>query len=334
MRKFFSISIPIVLCLLATVVSLCIGENGLPFAKLFSISDIPSDSVEYVILTKLRLPRTIIALAIGALLGASGIIMQSVFRNPLVEPYTLGLSGGALLGVALCMALGLTSVIGANSITFFAILGAIAAMLIVNPIRMGRTLNSRFSTNNTLLSGIMFSFVASALTTLLLSLSTREQLTSIISWSIGGFNSSTDMSTSLCGVVALLFLAISPFLGNLLNILLLGKVEAHTLGIRTDIWIPTVLILASILAAICVASAGIIAFIGMIVPHFTRILIGYDCRISLPSGMIIGATIMLVCDIIARQIIYPQELPVGVITGLIGGLLFIWINHKSKWQGQ
>lgn len=329
MRSCLSFALLVFLCIAATAISLCIGENGIPLSKLFSLSDISTDSVEYIIITKLRLPRTVIALAIGALLGASGIIMQSIFRNPLVEPYTLGVSGGALLGVASCISLGLTSLLGSFTTSLFAIAGSVLAILIVNPVRSSSSPNNA-SPNRILLSGIMFSFVASAITTLLLSISTREQMSSIVSWSIGGFSGVPDYAYVLCGIVAASFLCLSPFLGNLMNILLLGRVDAHTLGIRTQIIIPLMLILASSLAALSVASAGTIAFVGMMVPHFTRVAIGNDCRIALPSGMLIGAFIMLSCDIVARQIIYPQELPVGVITGLLGGIIFIWINHREK----
>ncbi|MDO4462137.1 MAG: iron ABC transporter permease [Bacteroidia bacterium] len=327
MRKYIVILVISALCIITTIASLCIGENGIPLSKLFSFNELQPDSVEYIILTQIRLPRTFIALAIGAMLGASGIIMQAIFRNPLVEPYTLGTSGGALLGVATCITFGLSGIFSGNGMTFFAILGSLASIIVVSPIRKR---NTSLSSNKILLLGIMFSFVASALTTLLLSISTREQMSSIITWSIGGFSSITPYSATLCSVIAIVTLILSPFMGNLLNILLLGETTAHTLGIRTRFYIPLMLSIAAILAAIEVASAGIIAFIGMIIPHFSRQIIGYDHRIALPLGMVMGGTIMLCCDIIAREIIYPQELPVGVITGLLGGVIFIWINHHSK----
>lgn len=329
MRKTISLITLTLLCITSTVASLCVGENGLSLSSILSWSELPADSVEYIILTQIRLPRTLAALAIGAMLGASGIIMQTIFRNPLVEPYTLGTSGGALLGVAICISFGLSGILAGNGITIFAIIGALVSILAVNPIRKNTT-SSSTSTNKILLSGIMFSFVASAITTLLLSISTREQMSSIITWSIGGFGSTTPATTTLCSTIAATTLIISPFMGNILNILLLGEVNAHTLGIRTRLYIPLMLTIAATLAAISVAAAGIIAFIGMIIPHFTRQIIGHDHRISLPSGILLGSATMLTCDIIAREIIYPQELPVGVITGLLGGIIFIWINYRSK----
>ncbi|MCQ2202339.1 MAG: iron ABC transporter permease [Bacteroidales bacterium] len=328
MRRIASIIVIAALCLLTFALSLCIGENGLSISQLLNISSLNSDSVEYIIFSELRLPRTLIALSVGALLGASGIIMQTVFRNPLVEPYTLGVSGGALVGVAICISMGLSGILNGNGNMIFALLGSLASIFfIANPFSIG--FSKQTSSSHILLSGIVFSFVSSAITTLLLSLSTREQMSSIISWSIGGFEGVSTGVAYSCTTIALVFLALAPFLGNLLNILLLGSVDAHTLGIRTSIFVPVVLAVASCLSAVCVASAGVIAFVGMVVPHFTVALVGQDRRFSLPCSMLIGASILLLCDIVARHIIFPQELPVGVITGLLGGIMFLWINYRK-----
>lgn len=328
MRRTASIIVIAALCLLTFALSLCIGENGLSISQLLNISSLNSDSVEYIIFSELRLPRTLIALSVGALLGASGIIMQTVFRNPLVEPYTLGVSGGALVGVAICISMGLSGILNGNGNMIFALLGSLASIFfIANPFSIG--FSKQTSSSHILLSGIVFSFVSSAITTLLLSLSTREQMSSIISWSIGGFEGVSTGVAYSCTTIALVFLALAPFLGNLLNILLLGSVDAHTLGIRTSIFVPVVLAVASCLSAVCVASAGVIAFVGMVVPHFTIALVGQDRRLSLPCSMLLGASILLLCDIVARHIIFPQELPVGVITGLLGGIMFLWINYRK-----
>ena len=328
MRMSRIIILSFMLCLLIgiTLISLCIGENGIDISYLRSIADSSYDETQHLIITQLRLPRTLLALSVGGLLGFSGIVLQTLFRNPLVEPYTLGISGGSLLGVALCISLELTQVFGVFSTMLFAIIGAITTVFIV----LSTISRHKSDTYSMLLTGIMISISSGAFTTLLISISTREQMTCIISWSIGSLESTMPwQSIAGCIITTLLFI-VSHLFGNNMNGLLLGRNTAHSLGINIRVAIPFLFVISSIATAFCVSIVGMIAFIGMIVPHIIRTTIGSDQRIALPAGIMTGALVLLSCDIIARHIIYPRELPVGVVTGIIGGVIFIWINHKQR----
>lgn len=319
----------IVLCfalLAAAIASLTMGEGSPSVLQLLGLAPLPHDGVERIILVNLRLPRTLMAIGIGAMLSMSGAMMQTVFRNPLVEPYTMGLSGGAVLGVAIAIATGLTAVAGSAAITLCALAGAMLTMALVLLLRRAML----FSTNSMLLVGIMVSFATSSVTTLIMSLGSHETLTQIISWTMGSL-CSADLTTSVfIAVAAAAATVVSPMAGNTLNALMLGEDGARHIGISTRIAVPLLFTIATTLAAVSVAMAGVIAFVGMIVPHISRPLCGTDHRFSLPATAIAGAAFMLVCDMVARLAAYPQEIPVGVISGIAGGIMFIYITARAN----
>lgn len=315
------ISISVLLLGICILLSLSFGEMTLyPWQWI----GVDIDSVEWTILTRLRLPRTLTALGVGGMLALSGTILQGIFKNPLVEPYTLGLSGGGALGVALAFVLGLAGKIGIIGLSVFAFTGSILVGLILLTCY-------RFNSNvgNLLLTGIMLSILCSSLTTLFMSLSSPETMSQIIYWTMGSLENNGNERAFLLLSMAILGLLSTCLLSQQINILNLGVDTARHLGVNTSVLIPILLIIASLLTSVSVAQAGIIGFVGLLVPHILRKTAGGDYRLLVPLSFLSGGIFLIICDLIARIIIYPNQLPVGVVSGIFGGSLFVYLLLKS-----
>lgn len=308
------------------VVSLCVGEIDNMLSKLFSVGGETLTETDILILREIRIPRVMMAVGVGALLSMSGLVMQSVFRNPLVEPYTMGLSGGAVLGVAIAFMLGISSAVGNIGVTLMAMLGALLTMGIILLLR--RVLH--YDVNKMLLSGVMISFATSSVTVLLMSLTTRENMSQIVMWNMGSLDITTKEMSYIVVIISVVMIVVLSFLGNEMNVLMVGESMARHVGVRIDIVVPLLFVLATVMAAVSVSFVGVVAFVGMIVPHVVRHIFGYDHRVITAVTAIIGAIFMLMCDIVARVVIYPQEIPTGVMCGIVGGVMFIYLTAKSK----
>lgn len=308
-----------------SILSITIGSSELSAIDILS-GKIGYESTEWTIIRHLRLPRTLTTIGIGALLSMSGCIMQGLFRNPLVEPYTMGLSGGAVLGVAVTFCLGLQISFGIPALIISALLGGLLTMFVVLTIRRA----IKCDINSMLLIGIMISFATSSITTLLMSLTTHENLSQIISWSIGSMDSASEEMAIFIVASALVATFASAFLGNIINALSLGTAEAQHIGIDSQKMIVALFVVATLMAAISVAAVGVVAFVGMIIPHIIRRIAGHDHRYILPLAAMGGSSFMLLCDIAARTIIYPRELPSGVISGICGCIMFIYLTSRQR----
>lgn len=314
----FSASLLLVVCF---VFSLSWGE-----IRLFpwQWAGMEKDGMEMAILRYIRLPRSLCALCIGGMLAMSGCLLQGLFRNPLVEPYTLGISGGASLGVAVAVVCGfpLAGVWGTGG---FAFAGAFAVSVLL--LLYGRRGNG---INNLLLTGIMTGILCSSGTTLLMSLSSPQNMNRIIYWTMGSIEN-TDMGQSLflC-VFALCGLILGILLSQRLNLLSGGSRNARLLGVNTAVLVPVLLALTSLLTAVSTAQAGIIGFVGLVVPHILRRLSSNDYRLLVPLSFIGGGIFLLACDLIARNIIAPSQLPIGVVSGILGGSVFIYLLIKKE----
>lgn len=315
--------------ILTSVLSLSIGEISVPLSNLFDFLNQP-DSMEYGVLWYIRIPRTVLAIAIGGSLSLSGVILQGIYRNPLVEPYTLGISGGASLGITFAIISGIYA-IHSLLLPLFGFAGAFATIFLVYTLSMGRT---HGAVNRMLLIGVMISFISSAIVMFLMSVTSVENLPGIIFWTMGSLNES-DM-TLIVGmtVSAFLILAITYLFVPALNALRLGESRARYLGVNTQVTIRILFILTSLLTGTCIAVAGVIGFVGLIIPHFTRLWVGTDYKYLLGASFLSGSVFLLLCDIAARTVVAPNELPIGVITGMAGGIAFIFIlsrrDAKSK----
>lgn len=326
----WGIALLALLLLLFAIVShsLSIGELNISFLDAIStLFDTSADSLEATLIKKVRLPRIVLGIAVGGSLSLAGLILQGIYRNPLVEPFTLGISGGASLGVALCIVLGLQATLGVYILPVFGFAGALASIFIVYSLSSHK---AGINTQRMLLIGVMVSFIASSGIMFLMSITTSENLQGIIFWTMGSLsesNSSLVYGSLIISILALIgsYLFVQP-----LNALRLGEERAKHLGINTNRTVKYLFIIASLLTGLCVSVAGVIGFVGLIIPHILRTIFGTDYRVLLASSFILGACFLVGSDTIARTIILPNELPIGVITGLVGGIAFIFIMSKNN----
>lgn len=316
-----------VMLIAAVLLSLSVGEMKIGIADIFRIFGQGNDSMEYTILTKIRFPRILLGVAVGGALSLSGVLLQGVYRNPLVEPYTLGISGGASLGVAFAIVFGLHQLIGSFVLPASGFAGAFLIIFLVYSIS---SRNGRINIQSMLLTGVMISFIASSSMMLLMAVTSSENLHGIIFWIMGSLDEPDMSLIYITLILALISLISSYFFVQPLNALRLGEEKARHLGINTDTTIKLLFLLASLLAGVCVAVAGVIGFVGLIIPHLMRMLVGSDYRILLVSSFLSGSIFLVLSDVIARTIISPNELPIGVITGIAGGVVFLLMMSRSS----
>lgn len=319
----------LILVFLAAALSASTGDVEI---RLFDIPGIlkSKTGLEYTILTKIRLPRILLAFAVGGALSLTGAILQGIFRNPLVEPYTLGISGGAALGVAIVFVTGTQLTMGSITLPIGGFLGALLSVIMVYSLSFKR---GDVNINRMLLIGVMISFIASASMMFLMAVTTAETIHSIIFWIMGSLDQPNTSLIKITLFASISGLLISILYSRSLNALRLGEVNARSLGINTGVVVRTLFILASVLTGICVSVTGVIGFVGLIIPHMIRLLFGLDYRFLLLGSFLGGSLFLIICDIVARTIIDPHELPIGVITGMVGGLVFIVMLSQSKVGG-
>jgi iron complex transport system permease protein len=318
---------------LAVVLSIAVGAVFIPPADVWRVltSQAPQTVAQATtILLTLRLPRTALILLTGAALGTSGAAYQGLFRNPLADPYLIGVASGAGLGAILAMSVkwpySFASLLVVPAAAFVSAL--ITVFIVYMLARIGKTL----PTTNLILAGVAFSSFASALTSYLMLRSTGE-LRRAIAWLLGG------SAQSGWGPV----LAILPFLlvglvilllsGHALNLLQFGDDQAAQMGLPVGKARARILVAAALATAAAVAFSGIIGFIGLIVPHLMRLWFGADYRRLLSISLLGGAAALLLADVLARVILAPQELPVGIVTALVGAPFFLWVLRRAKNQG-
>lgn len=319
----------LVLCgilIAAAIFSLCAGPVGISLAKILKLIFEGKGTTEYSILFDIRLPRIILGFAIGGALSLTGVLLQGMFRNPLVEPYTLGISGGAAIGVCLNIVLGINRKIGILSLPLSGFLSAILIILLIYSLSIKKGV---LKIEGLLLCGVMISFICSSLIMLIMSVCRSEDLHGIIFWVMGSLDEPNWMLIKLTLGMSIFGLIISYLFCFDLNALSLGEDEAIHLGINTERTKRLLFIIASLLVGFSVSVAGIIGFVGLVIPHYIRMIVGRDHRILLISSFLSGAGFLIFCDTLARIIIAPMELPVGVITGVLGGILFVWTLTKK-----
>ena len=303
-----------------TVRILLDGSDGTP-------GETYSASQKYII-WNLRLPRVLTAIVSGMVLAVSGVVFQALFRNPMADPYVLGISSGAAFGVSLAAFLGLVSgATGAWSVPAAAFSGAIGAALIIFTLSGG----VRRSPVTLLLTGIALNFMLSALMTLFMYLN-RSQLQSIIQWTLGSFSTASWDKLIIMAVIASCGIFPLFFMTRELDILLLDEQSGLSVGVPLRTVRFILLILSTLITAVTVSFCGVIGFVGLMVPHIVRLIIGPRHRQLLVCSMIGGAVMMVAADTIARTVLGASELPVGVVTSLAGAPLFILllVNHHKE----
>ena len=313
--------------LIVSIFSLGLGSSSISFKRIIPIILQGRGTTEYSILFNLRLPRIILGLAVGGALSLAGVILQGMFRNPLVEPYTLGISGGAALGVCVNIVFRLHQTFGLLTWPLFGFLGSALVILLVYSLS---TRKGILKIQGLLLTGVMISFISSSLIMLIMAVSRAEDLQGIVFWILGSLEEPNWILIKVILIISIFSLIISYFFCSHLNALSLGEEGARHLGIDIERTKRLLFILASILTGCSVSVAGIIGFVGLVVPHFVRMFLGADHRILLIGSFLSGAAFLIFCDTLARTIISPLELPVGVITGILGGILFVYALTKRE----
>lgn len=296
----------------------------------------PADTLPRGIFLTLRLPRVVLAGLTGAILGVSGTLMQGLFRNPIVEPGLVGTSAGAAFGTALVIVLGghvahdMVSHLGSFAVPLLAFVFSFAATLFVYRISAGR---GKVNVFTMLLGGIAINAVCAAGIGFLSFNSSDPQARNITAWQLGTFTTAEWHGTLIVAVIFVVCFLWAMRHGKSLNALMLGEEEAAYLGLNPRRLILVLLVVNTIMVAVDTAMVGVIAFIGLVIPHALRMLRSADYRFLLPGSALLGALAMEVIDIVARVVIKPAELPIGIITAIIGAPVFIWILVRQQRKG-
>ena len=319
------------LLLLATLIlSLAIGSVFIPPREMWDILRGAGEETFAVIVRDIRLPRTVLLALAGAALGGSGAAYQGIFRNPLADPFLIGVASGAGLGAVIAMSIQWPySFWGLLAIPLAAFLTALLTVFLVyNLARVGHTV----PTTNLILAGVAFSAFATSLTSSMMLRSTGE-VRRALGWLLGGI--SLTGWDSVLSLLPYLALGVGGLLlsGHALNLMQFGDDQAQQLGLNVTRARALILAAASLTTAAAVAFAGIIGFIGLVVPHIVRLWFGADYRRVIPLSLLGGASALLISDVIARVILAPQEIPVGIVTAMVGAPFFLWVLRRAKNQG-
>jgi iron complex transport system permease protein len=277
-------------------------------------------TIRDTIILSIRLPRILLAALVGGALSVAGSIFQALLRNPLADPYILGVSSGSAVGAVLAMMLGLGAMsVGLPLASFLGAIGTV--VLVFNVGRMGR----RVHTNTLLLAGVIINAFFGAVLMFFISISRNEALHTIVFWLMGDFSFADFRGVTLVFPYILLGIFLAYFLARRLNLLVAGEDEAIQLGVDVERVKKLAYVLGSLITAAGVSVCGLIGFVGLMIPHMIRLVFGSDHRLLIPASCLWGAAFLVICDTLARTILAPMELPVGVITSAFGAPFFIYL---------
>ena len=325
-----------VLLLFVTLLSAAIGAVSIPFSQLSAILlskigihlPVEIDPRADLVLTGIRLPRVLLGVLAGMALAVSGALMQGLFRNPLADPALIGISSGSSFGASLMIVFGSTlpgfvaSSLGLFTIALAAFAGGLMVTFIVYTIS---TRDSQTSVATMLLAGIAMNALCGAGTGGLILFSTDTQLRDLTFWSLGSLGAATWQTLAVVAPFVIIVLIISPWLARALNALLLGESAAHHLGIETQRVKRLVILLSALAVGAVTAVTGLIGFVGLVVPHLIRLTFGPDHRLLLPASALLGGILLVFSDLLARILLQPAEIPIGIITALFGAPFFLWL---------
>ena len=282
-----------------------------------------------IVISQIRLPRIFLSIFVGIALASSGVIFQGLFRNPMADPFVIGVSAGAAFGatVGLLFATSI-SFLNISITTIFALLGALATTFLVYSIS---SIRGKTSVITLLLSGIALSAMLSSMSSFIMIFRAHD-LAKVIFWLMGGLTAASWYKFNILAPMVIVLIIISGFYMRDLNIISLGDERATQLGVQTDKVRKILLILASLIAALAVSVSGIIGFVGLITPHILRLIVGPDHKILYPTSAVAGGIVMLVSDTLARTVLMPREIPVGIITSIVGVPFFLYLLVKTKKQ--
>ncbi len=324
-RRALLILLLLALAAVASVAaSLAVGSVRLGPAELLRAAIGQDRGIAFEVVRELRLPRALAGFACGGLLALAGALMQVLLKNPLADPYVLGVSGGASVGALFAMLFGLPLIV----MHLGAFAGALIAMLLVFGLAHG---DGSWTQTRLLLTGVVVAAGAGAVVALMLSIAPDQQLRGMLFWLMGDLSQAGSPWPALA-VLALGLAVVLPFARDL-GLLARGELPAQALGVPVARLRLTIYLLASLFTAVAVNSAGSIGFIGLIVPHLVRLAMrssaGNDQRLLLPASVLAGGTLLVAADTLARSVIAPQQLPVGVLTALIGVPVFLYLLSRQ-----
>ncbi|WP_437922158.1 FecCD family ABC transporter permease [Sphingobacterium sp. LRF_L2] len=323
------------------LLSLCLGAVKISFSELWSIimhrvgidNGAAFQAQQEAVFYNIRLPRVLLGVFVGSALSISGAVIQGLFRNPLAEPGLIGISSGAMLFAALFIVLeiplflAVKAYLGYYALAFAAFFGA---CLTTSMIYRLATRQGKADITTLLLAGIAINALAGASTGLLIYLANDEQLRNITFWSLGSLGGANWKTVSTMLPFAIIPLIILPFLAKSMNALALGESQAMHMGINVSKLKQIIILLATLGVGSSVAVAGIIGFIGLVVPHIIRIIFSSDHRLLLIASSLLGAIVLVLADLLARTIVSPAELPIGILTAMIGTPIFIYIIVRER----
>ncbi|CAB5154346.1 Vitamin B12 ABC transporter, permease protein BtuC [Olavius algarvensis associated proteobacterium Delta 3] len=332
--KRISITSGVLLLLLAGAILLgvSLGSTGYRVDSLVSalLGKDTADATIKTIIWQIRFPRALLAALVGAALSLGGLVFQALLRNPLAEPYILGVSGGSAVGAIIGIILGFSRFPGVGLTAF---IGSMATLFLVLMLSSGSTILKK---DSLLLAGVMVNAFCSAVIIFLLSLAQHSKLHNIIFWLMG------DLSMAGMGPVARLAAMLFPcfvlifWLSHSMNVLLMGKESAVTMGVNIRATMLTLLVTTSFMVSATVSLCGLLGFVGLVMPHLLRLTLGPDHRVLVPACILGGGAFMVLCDVLARVLPKQGEMPVGVITAMLGAPLFIYLlkrnGHRSRYE--
>jgi len=326
LKRILSVSFLLLLLLMVAVfLGISMGSSGNGMRELLQslLGQQDVDSVLNSIVWRIRFPRILLAAMVGATLSLGGLVFQALLRNPLAEPYILGISGGSAIGAIIGILLGFSRFPG---ISLMAFTGSIAILLLLLIMSSGQTIIKK---DSLLLSGVMVNAFCAAIIMFLISITQDSRLHNIMFWLMG------DLSLVDIRQVAILAGLLFPcfvlifWLSNSLNLLLMGKEMAQTMGVNIKVLTVTLLVTTSFMVSATVCQCGLIGFVGLVIPHLLRLILGPDHRVLVPACVLGGGSFMIICDLLARILPEQGEMPSGVITALIGAPLFIFLLKRS-----
>ncbi len=314
--------------ILISVIAISAGSSGVHFGETLTIlaGKSGADSAKATIIWQIRFPRVMLAASVGGTLALGGLVFQALLRNPLAEPYILGISGGSAIGAILAMLIGLSYFPGVALFSFGGSLMVLAFVTILAGTALGNTMLSR---DSLLLGGVMMNAFCAAVIMFLISMTRSFQVQHILYWLMG------DLSSLQSGQLAILTIVFPCFavifiLARPMNLLLLGRETAAAMGINVRSTVLLLLVITSLMVSIIVSLSGLVGFVGLVIPHIFRLILGPDHRLLVPACILGGASYLIICDLLARILPSAGEMPVGIITALIGAPLFIILLLRNK----
>ena len=283
-----------------------------------------ADPVLNTIIWNIRFPRVLLAALVGATLSLGGLVFQALLRNPLAEPYILGISGGAAIGAIIGILMGLSRFPGVSFISF---MGSIATLLLILVMSSGQSILKK---DSLLLSGVMINAFCSAIIMFLISMTQDYRIHNIIFWLMGDLSMAAIRQTVILTAMLFPCYILIFWLSHSMNLLLMGKEMAQTMGVNIKVVTVTLLLTTSFMVSATVSHCGLIGFVGLVMPHLLRLLFGPDHRVLVPACVMGGGAYMVLCDLLARTLPEQGEMPAGVITAIIGAPLFIFLLKRSR----